>query len=69
MTYYANNNQIKEVMLETTDVGVNDLSILASDPTLPLKDVTLYLFDTSLFFPTPQCGPIFCCCVARTGEE
>lgn len=50
MTYYTNNNQIKELMLETADVEVNDLSVLVADSTLSLKDVTLYLFDTSLFF-------------------
>ena len=47
MTYYTDNNQIKELMLETVDVEVNGLDALAS---LSLEDVTLYIFDTSLFF-------------------
>ena len=51
MTYYTDNNQIKELMLETADVEVNDLSVLVSDPTLSMNDVTFFLFDTNLFFP------------------
>lgn len=50
MTYYANNNQIKEEMLESADVEVNQRSVLVTDPTLSLKDPTLYLCDTSSFF-------------------
>ena len=53
MTYYMDNNQIRELMLETAYVEVHDdLSVLVSDPTLSMKDVTLYLFDTSLFSPS-----------------
>ena len=47
MTYYTNNNQIKELMLDTVDVEVKGLDALAS---IPLKEVTLYIFDPSLFF-------------------
>lgn len=50
MTYYANNNQIKEEMLESADVEVNQRSVLVTDPTHSLKDPTLYLFDTPSFF-------------------
>ena len=46
MTYYTDNNQIKELMLDTVDVEVKELNALFW---LPPKDVTLYLFDTSLF--------------------
>ena len=50
MTYYTDNNQIQELMLETADVKVNDLNALVSDLTLSTKDVTLYVFDMTLFF-------------------
>ena len=46
MYYCTDNNQIKQLMLETADVEVKELNALV---TLPLKDVTLYLFDTRLF--------------------
>ena len=50
MTYYTNNNQIKELMLETANVEVNDLNALVSNREVSTKDVAVYIFDTSLFF-------------------
>ena len=50
MTYYTDNNQIKELMLETANVEVNDLNALVSNRGVSTKDVTVYIFDTTLFF-------------------
>ena len=44
------NNEITELMLETANVEVNDLNALVSNRGVSTRDVTVYIFDTTLFF-------------------